>query len=183
MSLKPIHFLAVCAVGFAFGATAFLMKPHLKSPSPPRNPSSQLASKWAGKHSSPFQIQISAPNGVPTNEKADLELIATVNVQQAFNEDIEFNWILPPGVDLVDGDLQDSISGLQAGQSFERRLVVQGFTKGDASQIVVLQVSTEDNGVRIGSAGVFKEQPEAAVAAGLSASPKKNQPLPKSIQQ
>lgn len=179
MSLKSIHFLAVCAVGLAFGAAAYLMKPNLKSPPPPRNPASQ----WAGKHSSPFQIQISAPKGVPANENADLELIAKVSVQQTFNEDIEFNWILPPGVDLVDGDLQDSLSGLQAGQSFERRLVVHGFTKGDASQIIVLQVSTEDNGVRIGSAGVFKEQPEAAVAAGLSTSPKKNQPLPKSIQQ
>lgn len=175
-----VQLMVVCAFGLALGGGIYFARPSVNSFGPHRQPTSEVS----GKHATPFQIQISAPKGVPAKEGSELELVAEIRVQQSFTGDIDFNWILPPGVLLVAGELQDSVAGLEAGQTFQRKLVIQGFTKGDDSQIVVLQVSTEENGVRLGGAGVFKELSEPALAVGALVTGKaKIKPLPKFIQQ
>jgi hypothetical protein len=171
--------------GIAIGAIAGMF---LKNSEPAftdlqRRPSSEALS---GKHQRLFEVLIKPSSSMPSSDNKDLELEASITLLQPQKGEVHFQWVLPEGAQIVEGEVSDSVANLLAGQVLTRKLVVQGVSQEGINKIVSLQVWMDVDGVKMGGAGVFATHAEELQISGSSASNKlqsEEHPLPKSLQQ
>lgn len=124
-----------------------------------RNPASEP--RLIGKNQRLLDVRISAVGGIPDSEEKDLVLRFRIQGTEPISTELFYTWVLPPEASLVSGELSDSISNLMNPKvPFEKEITIQGVSLEDASKVVVLQVYTEIDGVRIGNAAVFSPKPE-----------------------
>lgn len=175
-------FFSMIILGFILGGISSVL---LVKKSVRRNPASQNGQgPLIGKHSSLFQIHIYANSELPDAENQDVVLKARILPAQKISSEVYFQWVLPPSVHLVSGEIADSIPGVNIPVSgFELEITVQGLSQHSEPRPVILQVYSEIGDVRIGNAGVFN--PDRTDSNPKKFMQKKVQAvkLPKSIQQ
>jgi hypothetical protein len=117
---------------------------------------------WQGKHQRLFEVSIVSRNSLPDTEEQDLVLLGTIQGLQPIEGEVYYKWILPPGASLVSGELEDSVSGLSDPQKFlEREITIHGVShESIEARLVILQVYTEEGGVRMGNTAVFSNRPD-----------------------
>ncbi len=117
---------------------------------------------WQGKHHRLFEVSVSSRQGLPETDEQDLILKGTIQGLQPIEGEVYYKWILPPGASLVSGDLEDSVVGLPDPRKFlETKITIHGVSReSEEARLVILQVYTKVNGVRIGSTAVFSNRPD-----------------------
>ncbi len=144
--------------------------------------------QWQGKHQRLLEASISPVGGIPNNDEKDLVLKAHIRGLQPLMGEVYYNWILPPGASVVAGELSDSIASLPDPEKFlETEITVQGISHEEGGpKIVILQVYTLIDGVKIGNSAVFSTESES-VQLSPSSQEKEGSltahPLPANIQQ
>lgn len=170
MSLKKIAF--VSAIGLTIGILGSIFYQNI--------PNRRLASEhpapkikikpWAeslsGKTHQAIQVQIAAVGGVPDHDNQDLRLKATVTLNRALDQELKWQWSLPPGADVVSGELEDAWPNLQPGQTASTEITITGVSKESVAKTVTLHVSGMSHGVQYASSGSFAtNSPEQMLAS------------------
>jgi len=176
--IKKIIVISIAGLFFGF-AFAFFWQKHQS----PRNPASDLPAPklkiWGnhqfGKMGKPIEIQIKKLNGSAEKSEQEVILEAEVFVRSHFDSEVEYQWVLPEGVELVSGYLNDSWPGIQSGQLAKTSISVIGFSKEDSPKTIILQVHGTQAGVKMGYAGaIFSDDSvDFNAASGVQSAPER----------
>ena len=157
MSLRKLVLTAL--IGFSLGGAAVFV---LKDSARLRSPASSQASPpklWAhslsGKMNQVIEVSLSPLGGVPDNDNQELRLRAEVMLHRPPDQEVKFQWNLPPGASVVSGELEDAWPNLQAGQTASTEIALLGVSKESVQKTVTLHVSALSQGVTYSSAGSF----------------------------
>lgn len=161
--MKKVFFFS--AAGFAVGALAMALKNSFTSSSRGVEGSMTLASKnFAsslphGKHLSVIQVALQAPHGIPENELDEVTLEGWVRLNQPVENDLKIRWDLPDGVVAVEGNIEETLTHVQAGQTMRINLTVKGFSK-ETFKLIALHgfIATGEN--QLGNSAVLTSRPE-----------------------
>lgn len=159
MSVKKL--LVISSVGLVFGALTMQFYQNLPSRQPSSSfPPPKLRLKpWSeslvAKVHQAIEVKISPVGGVPDRDEQDLHLKAEVTLRRPIDQEVKFQWSLPPDASLVSGVLEDAWPNLQVGQTATTEIVIQGVSKESVAKTVTLHVSGLANGVRYASSGSF----------------------------
>jgi hypothetical protein len=170
-------------VFFLVGA-GFLLGTFLQKSAPIRNPASQklpapvLPKPWAhslvGKHNRFANLSLTPVDGIADYNDQEIRLRAHVTLLLPVQGDLEFTWILPEGVTLVNGELEDVWSGVLPGQTVTTDLTVLGFSKESQDKTIVFRADGLVAGNRTGGAVSFatgdfrRNEANAGVSAQMS---------------
>ena len=124
-----------------------------------RQPAS-LEKRWAppglGKHLAPIRVHAES-NGIPESENSEVTLRAAVQAFRNLDESIRFQWTLPEGVLLVEGDEQAELPALKEGEFHYIEIVVKGFSK-EKFQTITIEAFGERSD--FGGSAVITSRPE-----------------------
>ncbi len=190
------NFFSILVLGFVVGGLFAGLLIKKRALTLQRTPAS-LENKVVGKHHSAFDIKLQSSTGLPPRDNQDFSLAASVFALQAIQgNEVHYKWVLPDGVSLVSGQIEDSIPTenmpfLGTGKApFSAEIVVQGFSSESEPKVITFQiyssVSTAEGDVRIGSVAVFSNRTEAVQQSpglGKVQSSGVPQGLPKTVQQ
>lgn len=122
----------------------------------------QKSSAWTpapiGKHLALLKVEILAPKNIPESGNEDVTLSGRILVNQELQSDLSYNWDLPEDVQVVDGQLQDSFSGVKMGQIVEVKITVSGFNQ-ERQRLISLQASTTHGHQLLGGSAVVSSRP------------------------
>jgi hypothetical protein len=116
--------------------------------------------RLTGKPDQVMGISVEPVGGIPENNEQELTLRATVTLHRPVDQDLEYKWMLPAGVEVVSGHLADGWNGLQVGQTVTTEITVTGLSLESGAVVALFHVETLQNGQKIGSSGVFTPAPE-----------------------
>lgn len=179
--MKKIFVIAVIGVSLGITAGIFMKTTGKSSSNSLRQPSS-----LSGKHQRLFDVLVKAPQGIPSSDEKDLELQASITLLQPLKGEVHFQWVLPDGAQIFEGEVSDSVAELPAGQVLTKKIVLQGVSTEDSNKLVTLQVWMDVDGVKLGGAGVFAtKENEVQVPSAWTSSKMQSaeHPLPKTLQQ
>ncbi len=112
------------------------------------------------KHLSAISVRLEAPAKIPEDSQdQNVELYATVTLNQGPSQDIDLEWTLPEDVKLILGNKTAKITNAQPGQIYQVSIVVAGFDKTD-KKVISLSASADRNGVRLGNSSLVSSRPE-----------------------
>lgn len=163
-----VNKLFTILIGFVLLATATgLFELYKTKESSTRTPASDRKYRPVsfGKVHRAFDIQIYTDNELPSNNKSEVVLKAQVVMLNGSKHDLDYKWILPEGVSIVEGQVEDSWAGVTSGQVIETTLTVVGLSR-EQNQLVILNVSKEDGDRKIAASNVFATRPEDTLEYG-----------------
>lgn len=160
MSIKKLSILAAVglAVGFLGNFLYGSQKQYreLASELPaPRLKLKPWAHSLSGKLNQAMDVKIYAVGGIPDRDDQELRLRAEVRLNRPIDQEVKFQWNLPPDASVVSGELEDAWANLQQGQIASTEIVIMGVSKESVAKTVTLHVSGLSNGVNFASAGSF----------------------------
>jgi len=177
MSLKQLGLIAM--IGFILGGLLFR-----NSGLPPsRSPSSELPpliKTWghslSSKPNQAIQVRIFAVNGIPSKDDQELRLRGEVILHRPMEQEVQFQWTLPPNAQVVSGETEDVWPLLQVGQVASTEISLLGVSKESLSKTVTLHVAGWSNGVQYAGAASFaadslQEAAQTSLATGFQGSP------------
>jgi hypothetical protein len=156
MSIKNnLSILAIVACGFALGS--FLQHSVVdRSPAAAKLEAPKLPKPWAhnlvGKHNRFANLLLSPANGIADRDDQEMVLRAHITLLAPISGDLEYTWTLPAGVNVVEGELSDAISGLQPGQEHTVDLTVVGFSKESSNRTILFRADGISTGGRTSGA-------------------------------
>ncbi len=112
------------------------------------------------KHLMPITLTLKGPDQYPANYDDRVDLLATIQTPYSSFCEIQYNWSLPDGVNLISGDLQGAIQNPQAGQIYSLPITVQGFSSLERMEISIVAKTTGPNGNTLGNSSVITSRPE-----------------------
>ena len=158
MSLKKSFFILFSFVIIATTAGITLL---VKKPGESRKIASYGKAQLtlAGKHTRPIDIKFdSDPAAIQSDREYTIK--AKVILLQPITAHLDYKWILPEGVEVVSGELDNTWPSVQGGQEIETEITLEGLSN-DTNQVIVLQViSKDDTHSKIGYSAVFSTRPE-----------------------
>lgn len=150
--------IAVTVVGLLIGISGMALQNEVK-----RKPSSTTSAKWTpaplGKHLAPVKVEIQSVEHIPTSGNDEVQLVGRLFINQEIHSDLHFSWTLPEDVHVVEGQLSDSYSNVQAGQIVEVKITVSGFNS-EKQRIVSLQAWAQKGETRIGNSAITVSRPQ-----------------------
>ena len=174
MSLKKSFFIlfSLVIIATTAGISLLIQKP---------NESRKIASygkahlTLAGKHTRPIDIKFdSDPAAIQADR--DYTIKAKVILLQPITAHLDYKWILPEGVEVVSGEIENTWASVQGGQEIETEITLEGLNN-DTNQVIVLQVLSKDDAQsKIGYSAVFSTRPEETLE---SVAPLRTQALQK----
>ncbi|HEX7675572.1 MAG TPA: hypothetical protein VF412_15455 [Bdellovibrio sp.] len=113
----------------------------------------------SSKHLQAIKVQIEKPKSIPESGDEEVTLVGKISVHQKIEGDITYNWVLPEGVENVEGEISDGITGIEPGKDVEVKIVVTGFNK-EKQSLIALQASVPYGNSRLGNATIISSRPE-----------------------
>lgn len=115
-----------------------------------------------GKHLSVVQVALQAPDGIPEREDQEVTLVGWVRLNRAAMADVTFRWELPAGVHVVEGSVEDSLTGLQSGETAQVRITLTGFSHEDL-KIIALHGFIGSGEHLLGNSAVLTSRPQDSI--------------------
>ncbi|UOF00249.1 hypothetical protein [Bdellovibrio reynosensis] len=156
--------LTVLSLGLAvgvFGGNFFLSKNQSE-----RKPSSVTHWKPApmGKHLALLKVEIAQPEIIPEEGSEEVTLLGRILVNQKMDSDLTYSWTLPEGVEVIEGNISDTLSSVHTGQIVEVRLVVSGFNR-EKQRLISLEANGAQGTRAMGNSAVLASRPEETFEA------------------
>lgn len=172
MSNKPNYSLRKWIVfvvgGMSIGATGMAVI-HLskKNAQALRQPAS-ISHSWGpvsvGKHLTPIRVVLETPK-VPESASSEIILRGAVQAMQEIPESMDYHWILPPEVVVVDGQIDGELPSLAMGRFHILELTVRNFSKEDF-QNISLEAKGKTSGMG-GSASISSRPEDTMESLGV----------------
>jgi hypothetical protein len=115
---------------------------------------------FSGKPNQMMEISVEPVGGIPEKDEQELTLRATVTLKRPVDQDLEYKWMLPPGVEVVSGHITDGWNNVQAGQVVVAEITVTGLSQESGAVVALFHVETIRHGQKVGNSGVFTPTPE-----------------------
>lgn len=119
----------------------------------------------ASKTNAMMDIQIESLNGIPEKDEQEIVLRATLTLKRPIDTDLNYKWMLPEGVQVVAGHLEDGWNQILPGQSVQTELTVTGLSKENPGKAVILHVESTSQGAKIGYSGVYAIDPDSVLVS------------------
>lgn len=109
-----------------------------------------------------FQISIEAPNGIANTDQQETYLKAKITALKDFSGVVKYHWSIPEGAEslsadapIADEDQPNELKNFKNKQSVQPEINLIGFSKEGKPKVVILQVFTEENGIKISQSAAF----------------------------
>lgn len=102
------------------------------------------------------------------------EIKITITALKSVSEGLQYKWILPPGVNLVQGTMQEQLPALEAGDTKVLSIKVNGFSK-ELRKYLSLEVSGNANQFPVKQEVLVSSRIEDSLEYRVQQSEKKNQ--------
>lgn len=162
MSIKKIALTSILGLMIAM-VVSFAMQTKQKSPFAKHSVISseqQHMGPWLpGKPNAPIRIHLYSPRGMAHYGTETTTIQALVQLTRGMNRPVSYHWVLPDGVQVVDGNLLGSVPADQVGRIFKTSITVTGLGIKELPRNVNLEVSTEIDGRPIGATGTYASHP------------------------
>ena len=112
-----------------------------------------------GKMNQSIDVRLEAIGGIPDNDDQELRLIAHVTLHRPIDQELSYQWVLPPGAELVSGELDDVWPGIQPGQTVSTEISVLGVSKEGLVKSITLHVSGQSQSIKYANSGSFTTSP------------------------
>lgn len=112
-----------------------------------------------GKHLALLKVEIATPEHLPEEGLDEVPLTGRIFVNQSLQGDLFYAWSLPEEVQVVDGQLSDTLAGVKMGQIVELKITVSGFNK-EKQRLISLQASGSAGNQVLGNSAVVASRPE-----------------------
>lgn len=158
MSVKHIVLASFFGLAVAFVAVTF-SRVEPQSPFAKNSvfkPEQKRSAAWLpGKPNSPIRIHLYSPRGLALRGHEATQVQALVQLTQSIDQPLDFEWQLPEGVEVVQGDMRGTLNDLRRGQIYRVAVVVTGLGVKELPRNISLTVSTRINNQKIAATGVF----------------------------
>jgi hypothetical protein len=152
---------AIAIIGITVGVTgsAFLKRSNDRAPSSISAQAQAWTPNGLGKHLAPIHVELLKPNIIPDSGDGEVTLVGHIILTQKLDGDLTYHWVLPDGVNVVDGQVEDTLAAVTPGQTVEVKITVSGFNK-ERQQTVALQGSGNLGDQHFGNSSVIVSRPE-----------------------
>jgi hypothetical protein len=168
--ILKISFLALAGTLLGVGGAFFVGTPLSKKPLIQRSIAGVggVRPRLAfGKQAAALEVVLSGPEITPEGKEETVELVATIT--QHIESDggvISYKWALPPGVELVRGPLNSTMSEISLGQPRQVTILVKGFSR-EKQKLVSLSCQLQKAGQELTASGVIVSRPEDTAEAQM----------------
>ena len=105
-----------------------------------------------------IRVSIEVVDGFPSSNDEVAILRAKISASNQITGAVDFQWTLPPGAELVSGELMESISNMGSDE-IVREISVRGFSSEGLPRNVTLEATSRSNGNLVGTTGVMSSHP------------------------
>jgi hypothetical protein len=148
-------FVAMFSLGYA--SADYLIQ---SSAAAKQSPSltSLLFNAKMGKSLSFVNVQLEAPD-IADNPNDETEITGYITLLKSSNNVVKYQWLLPEGVQIVDGDLEGQLEGVYAENPVEVSIIVKGYSNNE-KKLVTLTAGTVIGDTPVSNVALISSRPE-----------------------
>jgi len=120
--------------------------------------SSLLFNAKMGKSLSFVNVQLEAPE-IPENPNDLTEISGYITLLKSSNSSIKYQWLLPEGVQIVEGDLEGQLDSVVVEEPVEVVIVVKGYSSYE-KKLVTLTAGTLVGDTPVSNVALISSRPE-----------------------
>lgn len=121
-----------------------------------------------------IEIQVEVVGGFPNSNNEPATLRAVVRADQMPKEAVDYQWILPEGVQLTRGSSRGLIQGLDSQQDLNLEIEVLGFSSEGMPRSITFETSSRRGSSIVGASAVLSSHPTRSDLS-ISFRPTKNE--------
>jgi hypothetical protein len=113
----------------------------------------------AEKHLALFKVSIESTEPAPEAGEQETKLIGHILFNQETNQAVSYRWSLPESVQLVVGEMENTIEPRAIGETIDLPIIVRGFTK-EKQMRIALQAQGHAGNQLLGGSALVVSRPE-----------------------
>jgi hypothetical protein len=117
-----------------------------------------------GKQAAPMNIEIIGPESFPEDSSEIVELVGFITQNIQGDRWIEYKWTLPPGVELIQGPIEDALQNARLGQPQRVSILIKGFSR-ENQKMIFLGAQIERANTHLTASAVIVSRPEDTMEA------------------
>lgn len=157
----------IVCVGLCLGLSAMLLykqdKQNLRR-SLASVESYQPARLVLGKQAAAMNVEIVGPASSAEDSSELVELVGFITQNLHGDTWLDYQWSLPEGVDLIQGQVSGSLQNLTLGQPYRIAILVRGFSR-EKQKLITLSSQLEKAGTPLTASAVIVSRPEDTMEA------------------
>lgn len=147
-------FCAMFGIGYMSADYMIFAKEEVQSSSL----SSILMNAKMGKSLSFVNVQLEADT-IPENPNDVVEITGYITLLKSTNNSVNYQWILPEGVEIIDGLKEGQLDSVQIEQPVEVKVKVSGYSKYE-KKLLTLSASTRVGDTSFSNVALISSRPE-----------------------
>lgn len=157
----PKFLVITCMFVLGLGSGVITSALFKKSPDQrlPASPNSRFQPFEYAKSMAPIRVEIAKGIAVPESSEDELLITGRIVTTRPLEGSLSYTWTVPHGVEVLEGEVHEELSGVKQGQLIELKLRVKGFSKEQQNSIA-LEASSALEGMRIGNADIILSREE-----------------------
>lgn len=154
--LPKLALVFVAMFGLGYWSTESLICSVSNKQSP--NMSALLMNAKMGKALSFVNVQLES-HATPENSDDEAEISGYITLLKTSNNTISYQWILPAGVEILEGDREGRVESVVIETPVEVRIKVKGFAKSE-KKLLTLTASTQVGDTAFSNVQLISSRPE-----------------------
>lgn len=151
-------FVFVAMFGLGYGTADYFIFKGNQSMGQSPSLSSLLFNAKMGKSLSFVNVQLEAPE-IPENPNDLTEISGYITLLKSSNSSIKYQWLLPEGVQIVEGDLEGQLDSVVVEEPVEVVIVVKGYSSYE-KKLVTLTAGTLVGDTPVSNVALISSRPE-----------------------
>jgi len=111
-----------------------------------------------GKSLSFVNVQLEAPD-IADNPNDETEITGYITLLKSSNNLVKYQWLLPEGVQIVDGDIEGQLEGVYVEEPVEVSIIVKGYSNNE-KKLVTLTAGTVIGDTPVSNVALISSRPE-----------------------
>lgn len=111
-----------------------------------------------GKSLSFVNVQLEAPE-IPENPNEETEISAYITLLKSSNNSVKYQWLLPEGVQIVDGDIEGQLDSVVVEEPVEVSIIVKGYSSSE-KKLISLTAGTVIGDTTMSNVALISSRPE-----------------------
>ncbi|OYZ23614.1 MAG: hypothetical protein B7Y39_03935 [Bdellovibrio sp. 28-41-41] len=155
--ILQFFFVFTAMFGLGYASADYLI---LSSVDGKQSPSltSLLFNAKMGKSLSFVNVQLEAPD-IADNPNDETEITGYITLLKSSNNIVKYQWLLPEGVQIVDGDIEGQLEGVYAEDPVEVSIIVKGYSNNE-KKLVTLTAGTVIGDTPVSNVALISSRPE-----------------------
>lgn len=161
LNVMKVHFLKFSVVFCAMFGLGYVSADYMvfsKDKVQSTSLSSILMNAKMGKSLSFINVQLEA-NAIPENPNDVAEIKGYITLLKSTSNSINYQWILPEGVEIVEGDKNGQFDSVQVEQPVEVKIKVSGYSKYE-KKLLTLTANTKVGDTSFSNVALISSRPE-----------------------